>query len=51
MEGVNRIDQVLKERYSQMEKSEYWKMVRFGCGHIETMDMRKELCEFIQKYL
>jgi dienelactone hydrolase len=49
--GLEKIDRALSSVYDQQGCPEYWKMRRFGCGHIETEGMRREACLFLQKYL
>ncbi|MBP3950948.1 dienelactone hydrolase family protein [Bacillus suaedae] len=51
VEGFLRIDEQLSKYYQEIGHSEKWKMLRFGCGHIETAEMRAEVCSFLQAYV
>ncbi|WP_370875158.1 dienelactone hydrolase family protein [Metabacillus malikii] len=50
-EGLNKIDHALTSYYEELGYREHWQMVRYGCGHIETTSMRKDVCSFLQNYL
>ena len=49
--GLDKIDRELSEIYRNEGAEDAWKMVRYNVGHIETRAMRKEIVDFLNKWL
>jgi dienelactone hydrolase len=49
--GLDRIDKQLKEVYQQKNNQGAWRLKRYDIGHFETATMRKEVLDFLQKWL
>ncbi len=49
--GLDRIDAELKKAYAAAGRPEAWKMVRYDVGHQETPEGRREIREFLLKFL
>ncbi|QFK71227.1 prolyl oligopeptidase family serine peptidase [Pradoshia sp. D12] len=49
--GLDIIDDELKSVYDKAGFSEYWKMIRYMCGHIETSGMREDVLMFLKNHL
>lgn len=51
LEGLQRIDRELKKIYSRDGASEAWKLSIYNIAHYETAAMRREICDFVEKWL
>jgi dienelactone hydrolase len=49
--GLDRIDRQLREVYASLGARGAWKLVRSPTGHVETEAMRREVLEFLQRWL
>jgi dienelactone hydrolase len=49
--GLDRIDRELRAAYAAEGVPDAWKLSRYDCGHLETAAMRKEVVEFLAKWL
>jgi len=49
--GLDRIDRELREVYAAEGAPDAWKLSRYDCGHLETAAMRKEVLEFLVRWL
>jgi acetyl esterase/lipase len=49
--GLDRVDAELKKVYAEAGAPEAWKLIRYGCGHMETAAMRSESLAFLAKWL
>jgi dienelactone hydrolase len=49
--GLDRIDAELREAYASANASDAWKLLRYGCGHMETAAMRAEIVKFLDQHL
>jgi dienelactone hydrolase len=49
--GLDRVDAELKKVYAEAGAPEAWKLIRYGCGHMETAAMRAEALAFLRKWL
>lgn len=49
--GLDKIDEFLKKAYEEEGAAEAWKMSRYDTGHYETSEMRREIIEFLKKWL
>jgi hypothetical protein len=49
--GLDRIDAALKKTYADAGVPERWKLVREDVGHTETLTMRKEIVDFLKRWL
>jgi hypothetical protein len=50
-EGLQRIDEELKETYQLEGVPDAWQLKTYTTGHFETAAMRKEVLSFIEKWL
>lgn len=46
-----KIDVFLKNIYTQFNKPEAWKLIRYDVGHMETSAMRRDAISFFEKWL
>ena len=51
VEGLDIIDQELKQVYAACNASEKWRLLRYDVGHQETPEGRQEIIAFLKKYL
>jgi dienelactone hydrolase len=49
--GLDRVDADLRKVYEEDGAADAWKLVRYGCGHMETAAMRAEALAFLRKWL
>ncbi|HEY1686557.1 MAG TPA: dienelactone hydrolase family protein [Tepidisphaeraceae bacterium] len=49
--GLDRIDAALKKSYADAGVPERWMLVREDVGHTETLMMRKEIVDFLKRWL
>lgn len=49
--GLDRIDRELTEIYASLDAPDAWKLLRYDIGHFETAEMRREIIDFIQKWI
>lgn len=49
--GLDKIDEDLKKVYAEAGAPEAWKLLRYPCGHLETADMRKEIVEWLRRWV
>ena len=49
--GLDRIDTELSAVYADAGAADAWRMVRYGCGHLETAAMRAEVAAFLTEHL
>ena len=49
--GLDVIDAELKDAYSKAGAPEAWKLLRYPCGHVETHDMRRQIQDWLKRYL
>lgn len=49
--GLERIDRELKRIYQEKGRPEAWKLLRYDVGHQETPEMRREIVEFLERFL
>lgn len=49
--GLDRIDAELREVYAAAGAPEAWKLVRYGCGHLETAAMRTATLRWFEQWL
>lgn len=49
--GLDRIDRELKTVYAGLGRPEHWKLLRYNVGHEETPEMRREIVEFLKRFL
>lgn len=50
-EGLDRIDNELRSAYRQAGVENRWRLRRYETGHQEVPEMRKEVLDFLQRYL
>jgi len=50
-EGLDIIDEQLREVYSGLGAPDCWRLSRYHCGHFETAGMRAEALEFLRGWL
>lgn len=50
-QGLDRIDMELKKVYTEEGAPDAWKLIRYNCGHMETVAMRQEIVSFLKKWL
>jgi dienelactone hydrolase len=50
-EGLNRIDEALREEYESRGAPNKWRLSRYECGHFETAAMRAEVMAFLASEL
>ncbi|NLG84608.1 MAG: alpha/beta hydrolase [Firmicutes bacterium] len=51
IEGLYKIDAVMKRVYKEDGNPDGWKLLIYDTGHYETAYMRKEVVDFLNKYL
>jgi dienelactone hydrolase len=51
VDGLERIDEELKNVYRREQAEDAWHLKRYDCGHLETAAMRKEVLAFLEKWL
>jgi len=51
IEGLHQIDADMRAEYAKCGAPENWRMVIDNCGHMETSHMRREIIEYLKKYL
>lgn len=51
LEGVERLDSLLKEAYTEAGVPENWRTILYGCDHQEPAEMRYHWVQFLQKEL
>ena len=49
--GLDRIDRDLKAAYTKLGKADRWKLVRSELAHVETPEFRREIVEFLKRFL
>jgi len=49
--GLDVVDEELKKAYEEDGAPEAWRLIRYGCGHMETAAMRAEALGFLRKWL
>lgn len=49
--GLERIDRELRKVYGAAGRPESWKLLRYDVGHQETPEMRREIFEFLGRFL
>lgn len=49
--GLERIDRELKQVYAKAGHPDRWRLFRQDVGHQETPEMRREIVEFLKKYV
>jgi hypothetical protein len=49
--GLEQIDATLRRVYTEAGAPEAWKLVVYGCGHMETAAMRAEVMSFLAEHL
>jgi dienelactone hydrolase len=49
--GLDRIDRELKKVYAAAGHPERWKLLRYNVGHQETPEMRREIVDFLRRFL
>lgn len=49
--GLDRIDAKLRETYAKEGAPEAWRLIRYDTGHFETSGMRKQIVEFLSRWL
>jgi len=50
-DGLDRIDRMLRQVYSEAGAPEAWQLLRYDVGHVETAHMRGEIVKFLEKWL
>jgi len=50
-DGLDRIDNELKEVYAAQGVSDRWKLLRYDIGHEETPIMRAEILKFLERWI
>lgn len=50
-DGLDVIDEHLREVYTSLDASEAWRLSRYECGHFETEGMRAEALAFLHRWL
>lgn len=50
-QGLDHIDNRLREVYAAQGASEAWELVRYKVGHVETAAMRRRVLEFLSQWL
>ena len=51
VDGLERINQELRQVYSELGQPEAWKLKRYPVGHEETAEMRSEVMSFLKRWL
>jgi dienelactone hydrolase len=49
--GLDRIDQALREVYQSFGAPSAWQLIRYDIGHFETAHMRRAVLDFLAKWL
>jgi hypothetical protein len=49
--GLDRIDQALRQTYTEMDAPDAWQLRRYNTGHFETADMRAAIMDFLARWL
>ncbi len=49
--GLDRIDRELRQVYDSHGAGERWRLIRYEVGHEETADMRREVLDFLTRWL
>jgi dienelactone hydrolase len=49
--GLDRIDKELKRVYGEYNAQDAWKLIRYDVGHVETASMRRDVLNFLGKWL
>jgi len=49
--GLDRVDAELREAYAKAGAPEAWKLCRYPCGHVETHAMRREVINWLRRWL
>lgn len=49
--GLERIDREVRAAYAAAGAPEKWKLSRYDVGHVETPEMRREVLDFLNKWL
>ncbi len=50
-QGLDRVDEELKQVYAKLGASNAWTLKRYNVGHIETAAMRAEVISYLKKHL
>ena len=50
-QGLDCVDEELKQVYTKLGASDAWTLKRYNVGHIETAAMRTEAINYLKKYL
>lgn len=51
VDGLDKIDEGLKQTYYDMGAAENWKLLRYPCGHMETTEMRAAIMDWLDSHL